>query len=177
MAPDEETQSPSKRIRELPDLPPAADIPTQPGMANSTASPLSNRTHPPSSVLAPVIVNDELLEARQRLRGILATHATTDKLEAVLEALFDRAVGDPDTGRLSSIPALKLWLEYTIGSPAALDTGERDRATPQLAEADYVRLERIAERHNKNLRHMVVVEVQEAVVEEEEEDASPTGGN
>ena len=128
--------------------PPAA--PTQ----NEADTPLADRASTP-----PAVVSDALIEQRQELRTAMSKVLTSAKVTAVLDALYDRAVGDDEA--LPSIQAMKLWLEYAVGSPAALDVGEAKRATPSLTDEEFQRLEAVAQRFEKDLkslRHVKVVE-------------------
>ena len=128
--------------------PPAA--PTTVEEAPSTAL----AENPPST--PPAIVSDALLAQRQDSRREMAKVLTPTRVSDILDTLFNCAMGDDERG--PSVVAIKLWLEYAIGSPAALDTGEAKRALPQLSEEDIQLLAGIGARFGKDLRIIKVVE-------------------
>lgn len=133
--------------------PPGAIIACQPGMSNEG----TELSHPPSQQ---PVVSDKLLEVRQAIREELARHTTIHRVECVLEALYERAIGDPETKTMPSVPAIKMWLEYAVGSPAALDTGEASRALPTITKEDYERFAVIAEKYGKSIRHVHVIDTE-----------------
>lgn len=104
----------------------------------------------------PVIVSDALLAQRQGSRGEMAKVLTPTRVRDILDTLYNCAMGDDERG--PNVVAIKLWLEYAIGSPAALDTGEAKRATPQLSEEDIQLLAGIGAKFGKDLRIIKVVE-------------------